>query len=140
MILLKFRRTKEQYQMQKRKHALGQTKTCIIENDKIQSQTIITVTLTLHSNHLQSSPLILSKFEWFMNFYLFLSGGFFTNIQDSKDSRGRGRLSFLILLYHFGPLHRHLDISRAITAESSPLHIASSRNWTGNLWFPSASC
>ena len=62
MILLKFRRTKEQYQMQKRKHALGRTQTCIIENDKIQLQTII-VTLTLHSNHLQSSPLILRKFD-----------------------------------------------------------------------------
>ena len=29
--------------------------------------------------------------------------------------------------YHFHPLHRHLDISRAITPESSPLHIASTR-------------
>ena len=36
-------------------------------------------------------------------------------------------------------LHRHLDISWAITTESSPLHIASSRTRTGNLWFPSAS-
>ena len=26
--------------------------------------------------------------------------------------------------YHFHPLHRRLDISRAIAAESSPLHIA----------------
>ena len=42
-------------------------------------------------------------------------------------------------LYHFHPPHRHLDISRAIIAESSPLHIASSRARTGNLWFPSAS-
>ena len=40
--------------------------------------------------------------------------------------------------YHFHPLHRHLDISRAITAESSPLHIASSQIRTGNLWFLSA--
>ena len=29
--------------------------------------------------------------------------------------------------YHFDPLPRHLDISQAITVESSPLHIASSR-------------
>ena len=36
--------------------------------------------------------------------------------------------------YHFYPLHRHLDISRAIAPESSPLHIGSSRTWTGNLW------
>ena len=41
--------------------------------------------------------------------------------------------------YHFHPLYRHLDISRAITAESSPLHIASNRTRTWNLWFPSAS-
>ena len=37
------------------------------------------------------------------------------------------------------PLHRHLDISRAITAESSPLRVASSWTQTGKLWFPSAS-
>ena len=42
-------------------------------------------------------------------------------------------------LYHFQPLHRHLDIRRAMTAESSPLHIASSQTRTGNLWFPSTS-
>ena len=41
--------------------------------------------------------------------------------------------------YHFPPLHRHLDISQAITAESSPLLIASSRTRTENLRFPSAS-
>ena len=32
--------------------------------------------------------------------------------------------------YHFHRLHRQLDISRAITAKSSPLHIASSRTRT----------
>ena len=45
----------------------------------------------------------------------------------------------LIPFYHFYPLHRHLDISWVVTAESSPLHTARSRTWTGNLWFPSAS-
>ena len=44
----------------------------------------------------------------------------------------------LTSLYHFHPLHRHRDISRAITVESSPLHIDSSQTQTGNLWFPSA--
>ena len=29
--------------------------------------------------------------------------------------------------YHFQPLHRHLHLSRAINAESSPLHVGSSR-------------
>ena len=41
--------------------------------------------------------------------------------------------------YHFHSLHRHIGISREITAESSPLYIASSRTRTENLWFPSAS-
>ena len=41
--------------------------------------------------------------------------------------------------YHFLPLHRHLDISQANTAQRSPLHISNSWTWTGNLWFPSAS-
>ena len=35
--------------------------------------------------------------------------------------------------YHFHPLHRHLDVSRAVTAESLPLHIASSQAHTENL-------
>ena len=30
----------------------------------------------------------------------------------------------LIPLHHFQPLHRHVGISRAITSESLPLHIA----------------
>ena len=63
----------------------------------------------------------------------FLSGFSFTNIHDSQDSRGKGRLYLFILLYHFYPLHRHLDISRAITAESSHLHIASRRTRIENL-------
>ena len=42
--------------------------------------------------------------------------------------------------YHFHLLHRHLDISQVITAESSPLYIASSQAQTRNLWFLSAIC
>ena len=53
--------------------------------------------------------------------------------------QGKGKGIYLTPLYHFHPLHRHLDITRKITAESSPLHIARSRTRTGNLWFPSAS-
>ena len=51
--------------------------------------------------------------------------------------QGKGEGISLTPRYHFHPLHRHLDISRAITAESSPLHIASSWVRTGNVWFPS---
>ena len=43
---------------------------------------------------------------------------------------------YLTSPYHFHPLHRCLDISRELTAESSPLRIASSRTRTGDLWFP----
>ena len=35
----------------------------------------------------------------------------------------------------FSPTYRHLDISRVITAENSPLHIASSRTQTENPCF-----
>ena len=37
--------------------------------------------------------------------------------------QGREAIS-LTPLYHFHPLHRHLDIIQVITVESSPLHIA----------------
>ena len=48
-------------------------------------------------------------------------------------------LIFSIPPYIFLPPHRQLDISRAITAENSSLHIASSQTPAGNLWFPRAS-
>ena len=64
--------------------------------------------------------------------FFFLSRISFTNINDFQDSIGKGEAISLIPLQHFYPLHRHSDISRAITAESSPLHIASSRTRTGN--------
>ena len=71
------------------------------------------------------------------NAFFFLSGFSFTSIHDSQDCRGSG--GYLSPLCHFHPLHRHLDISQGIAAESSPLGIASSRTRTRNLRFPSAS-
>ena len=50
--------------------------------------------------------------------------------------QGKGNGISLTPHYHFHPRHRHLDISQAITAESSPLQRASSQTRTGNLWFP----
>ena len=47
--------------------------------------------------------------------------------------QGKGEDISLTPHYHFHPLHRRLDISRAITVESSPLHIAGSQARTGNL-------
>ena len=72
--------------------------------------------------------------------FIFLSiKVFFYKHSRFTGQQGKGKAISLIPLYHFHLLHRHLDISRAITAESSPLHIVSSRNRTGNLWFPSTS-
>ena len=70
-------------------------------------------------------------------FFIWVS---FTNIHKSQDCKERKEEDIsLTPHYHIHRLHRHLDICGAITADSSPLHIASSWTWTGNLWFPSAS-
>ena len=53
---------------------------------------------------------------------------FFHEYSRFTGQQVKGEAISLKALYHFYPLHRHLDISRLITAESSPLHIA--RNWT----------
>ena len=52
----------------------------------------------------------------------------------------KGKIISLTSLCHFHPLYRHLNISQAITAESSLLHLGISPTQTGNLWFSSASC
>ena len=52
---------------------------------------------------------------------------FFQVHSHSTRQQGKRETIYITPLYHFHPLHRHLDISRAVTAESSPLHIAGSR-------------
>ena len=52
-----------------------------------------------------------------------------------RRTAGGGEAITVTPVYHFHPLHKILDISRAIT---SPLHIARSRTQTGNFLFPSA--
>ena len=49
--------------------------------------------------------------------------------------QGKEKAISLSPLYHFQPLHRHLDFSRSFTAEISPLHRASSRTRTGNIFY-----
>ena len=53
----------------------------------------------------------------------FLFGFSFTNLHYPKDSRA-SRISRISLtpLYQFYPLHRYLEITQAITAESLALH------------------
>ena len=55
----------------------------------------------------------------FLKIYFFPTWIFFTDIQESQSTRGR-RYS-LIPPHHFHQLHRYLDISLAITVDSSPL-------------------
>ena len=69
-------------------------------------------------------------------FFFFSIWVFFHYHSRITGLQGKGEGNSLTPHYHFHPLHRHLDISRAIAAESSPLHVASRRTQTGNLWFP----
>ena len=56
---------------------------------------------------------------------------FFYKHSQITDLQGKGEDISVAPHYHFHPLHRYLSISRAITAESLTLHIASSRTRTG---------
>ena len=72
-------------------------------------------------------------------FLFFFYVGFFHEHSRITGLQGKGEGISLTPHDHFHQLHRHLDISRAITADSSLLHIATSRSRTGNLWFSSVS-
>ena len=74
-----------------------------------------------------------------LHLFIFLSGFFLHKHSWIAGLQGKGESISLTPHYHFQPHHRHFDISQVITAESSPLHIASSQARSGNLWFPSAS-
>lgn len=74
-----------------------------------------------------------------MQLPFFLSAFSFKNIYDSQDTREREKGISLTPLYYYHPFHGHLEISRTITGESSPLLIASNRTRSGNHWFASAS-
>ena len=94
----------------------------------------------LKSEFLDCRPLTLEKKRQLSKGFLFFSIWVFNHDHlRIKGLQGKGEGISFTPHCHFHPLHRHLDISRAITAESSPLHIASSRTRTGNLWFPSVS-
>ena len=71
----------------------------------------------------------------FDQIYFFSTWVFFHEHSRFMGQQGKGTGIYLTPLYHFQPVHRHLDNSWAITAESSPLHIASNRTRTGNLGF-----
>ena len=68
-------------------------------------------------------------------FFFFAIWVFFYEHSRITGLQGKGKGISLTPLYHFHQLQRHLDISRAITAESSPLHTASSRTRPGTFGF-----
>ena len=82
-----------------------------------------------------------SIFSIFIGCWKFFSTiwGFFEEYSLITGEQEKEEAPSLTSVYHFHPFPKRLDISRAITADSSPLHIASSRTQTGNLWFPSVS-
>ena len=71
------------------------------------------------------------------NFFVWV---LFKNYSKITGLQGKGKDVPLIPHYYLHPLHRHLDISRVITAESLPLHIGSRKSRTGKICFPIAMC
>ena len=74
---------------------------------------------------------LLGRTEFSIDTVFFLSGFSFTNILESRDSRGWGKL-FLTPHYQFHLLHKHSFISGIITVENSPTYKTSDRTRTVN--------
>ena len=70
---------------------------------------------------------VFASFEEVKESFFFSIWVFLRNHLRITRLQGKGESISLTPHYHFHPLHRHFDISRVITAESSPLHIGSSR-------------
>ena len=85
----------------------------------------VSITLSLKSRaetiHLLNYLKTYSRTYLYFFFYVSFLSRTFTNHRTAGEGKGIS----LTPHYHFHPLHRHLDISWAITAESSLLHIAS---------------
>ena len=62
---------------------------------------------------------------------------FFQELSRFTGQQGKREAISVTALNHFYLLYRHMDISLAITARSSPLHVVTSRTRTGS-HFPSA--
>ena len=69
-----------------------------------------------------------------MFFFFYL--GYLSHYLRIKGLQGKGEGISLTSHYHFHPLHRHLDISLAITAEGSPPHIVAAGLESGTFGFP----
>ena len=96
-----------------------------------------------HSFHLQNSRILQTRMGQRGNpmkmnfdfFFFFSICVFFHEHSRFTGQQGKGEDIFLTPLYHFCSLHIHLDISQAITAESSPLHIVAAGLEPGTFGF-----
>ena len=99
----------------------------------------VSITLSLKSRaetiHLFNYLKTYSRIYLYFLFYVSFLSRTFTNHRTAWEREGIS----LTPHYPFHLLHRHLDISWAITAKSSLLYIVSCRNRTRNLWFLRAS-
>ena len=93
---------------------------------------------TLETWNCQKQRLEMLRKKWFSKKGFFFYLGFLSRTFTNHRAAGEGE-GISLPPHYFHTLHRHLDISRVITAESSPLHIASSSTRVGNLWLQSAS-
>ena len=75
----------------------------------------------------------------FLLFFIFYLIFFFHEYSRFTGQQRKEKAISLYPFYHLHSLHRHLDISRVVAAERSPLRIADSRTLTGNPWFPNSS-
>ena len=92
--------------------------------------------LERRSQRFNTSPIVwLATRTIFFFFYL----GFLSRTFTIHKTAGEGGGYLFNSSLPLPPAYRLLDISRVITAGSSPLRIAGSGTQTGNLWFPSAS-
>ena len=82
---------------------------------------------------LQTDQFVDRTFRESSFFFFFSIWVFFHEHSRFTGQQGKGEGIYLTPLYHFHPLHRRLDIGRAIAAGCSPLRIAGSRTRTFGL-------
>ena len=75
----------------------------------------------------------------FLNNISFYLGFFHVQSRFTEQQKKQESIS-LTIFYNFHLLHIYLEISRVITSESLPLHIASTQTRTLILWFLNSSC
>ena len=105
----------------------------------IEQEALLHDSLQIHGckfSHLQTGDKYRLKEYVLLILKKYIFGGavcFFHEHSRFKGRQGKGEDISVTPLHYFHSLHRHLDISRAIIAEDSTLHVASSRTRTRKL-------